>query len=409
MNRADTSAAHRDQDAVPVQVERWPTEVPLRILVLLASLVIWLGLAVSIIGIIYVLFIGLLLFVAHLVFIAHVRGSAVRLSPDQMPDLYRSVGRLAARMGLEREPEAYLMESGGALNALATRFLRSNLVILYSDLLDACKDNSAARDMIIAHELAHHRCGHLNWTWLLAPGLVLPFLGTGYSRACEFTCDRYGAAACGDTDGALFGLAVLAAGREKAPEVNLEALARQRESLNTGLMTIGKWLMRHPPLCERAAALRPALLGDAQPLAAGTVKALAILTAALLIPLMLGVVAVGVYTGFLSRILGPATARSTTLEGPEADNPRAQVERDFQALAAVVEEVKREQGAVPAEAEDLYAAWQRLRPEQPPPIDPYDGIRYGYFGSENTYYIWSSGPDGVNDTEDDIIYFPEGQ
>ncbi len=392
--------------AAPLQIERWPTEVPLRILVILASVVIWLLLALSIFGIIYALLIGMFLLVSHLIFIAYIRGSAVRLGPDQMPQLYQSVLRLTERVGLEKTPEVYLLQSGGTLNALATRFLGSELIVLYSDLLEACGDNSAARDMVIGHELAHHHCGHLRWAWLLAPGLIVPFLGTGYSRACEFTCDRYGAAACGDLDGALFGMAVLAAGGEKAQEVNLKALARQREALDTGAMTIGKWLMRHPPLCERVAALQPALLENAKPLVAGPARAIGLLMAVALIPILLGALAVGIYTGFTERLEESRRQAQQVQERLPADVDAA-IERDFQALAAVVAEVQRESGQVPTDSDQLLAAWERLNPGQPTPTDPYDGLPYGYFGEGDTFYFWSSGPDGINDTEDDIFYFPE--
>jgi hypothetical protein len=56
------------------------------------------------------------------------------------------------------------MQAGGNLNAFATRFRKANFVVLYSELLSACGDNTAARDMIIAHELGTHQM----WTRALA-------------------------------------------------------------------------------------------------------------------------------------------------------------------------------------------------------------------------------------------------
>jgi Zn-dependent protease with chaperone function len=190
---------------VHVVVERWPSELPLLALVILASLSIWALLALTIVGAIYALFIGLVLFLAHLGFVAHLRGSAVRLGPAQFPELHARVEAQAQRLGLKQMPEAYLMQAGGALNALATRFLRSHMIVLFSDLLDACGDNDSARDMIIGHELGHIRAGHLRWQWFLAPGLFLPFLGSAYSQAREYTCDRYGMALSRDRMRALPG------------------------------------------------------------------------------------------------------------------------------------------------------------------------------------------------------------
>ncbi len=404
---SDTERSAEPQPPEPVQVERWPTEIPLLMLVILAAAGIWLLLAVTIIGIIYALLIGLVLFVAHLTFVAYVRGNAVRLGPDQFPELYQRVIYLSRRLGLRSEPEAYLMEAGGTLNALATRFLRSEIIVLYSDLLEACGDNQRAADMIIAHELAHHRCGHLRWNWLLAPGLLVPFLGSGYSRACEYTCDRFGTAACGDVDAALFGLSLLSAGPKHAPGVNLQALVRQREGLDTGWMTIGKWLMSHPPMCDRVAALQPQLLGGAAPLSRGPIRALSILALVFLLPMLGGLLAVafvgGVIEGFrqtLERQAAPAPAENV-------QELQQQVERDFEELAHMVGVLQEETGSLPADIEEVYAGWQRLQPGIEPPLDPFDGAPYGYATGEDTFYFWSSGPDGASGTDDDIYYFPE--
>src|SRR5687767_13792824 len=103
------------------RVERWPTEIPLFVLVVLASIAIWGLLVISIIGVVYALMIAVFLFFSHVVFITHVRGSAVRLGPEQFPELWNRVVELSRRAGLAAPPEAYLMEAGGSLNAFATK------------------------------------------------------------------------------------------------------------------------------------------------------------------------------------------------------------------------------------------------------------------------------------------------
>src|SRR5688500_18719366 len=248
---------------VSVTVERWPTERPLFALSLIVSIILWFLAVISIFGIIYAAIFGLVFFLMHLGFVAHVRGSAVRLSHEQFPELHERVARMAVRLGMIRVPETYVMQAGGALNAFATRFIGANIVVLYSDLLEACGDDEAARDMIIAHELGHIQAGHLAWHWVLLPSALVPFLGTALSRAREYTCDRFGLAGAGDKDGALVGLSILAAGAKFGPKVNRVALVAQRASLNNGWMTLGEWLSTHPPLSKRLAALEPGLIGNA--------------------------------------------------------------------------------------------------------------------------------------------------
>ena len=256
----DADAAGSADASIPLR--RWPSERPLRFVVILVALLLWPVIAHSTIGIVYAIGFGIFFFLTHLAFIAHLRGSAVRLGPEQLPDLYRRVEELSAQVGME-PPAAYLMQAGGTLNALATRFLGSDFIVLYSDLLESCGDNAAARDFIIAHELGHLRAGHLRWRWLLVPGLAVPFLGSAYSRACERTCDRLGFDASADPQQALDGLCILAAGAREGRRINRRALVAQRDDLKTGWMRIGRWLSSHPPIAERLAVLDPSLDPDA--------------------------------------------------------------------------------------------------------------------------------------------------
>ncbi|HYX33699.1 MAG TPA: M48 family metallopeptidase, partial [Oligoflexus sp.] len=139
------------------------------------------------------------------------------------------------------------------------KWLSSTMIILYSDLVDACRENPKALDMILGHELGHISAGHLKATWFLLPGLAFPFLGKAYSRAREFTCDRYGRDLCGDDEAAIQGLALLAVGRSLASQVNIKEYTDQSHSLKSLSMTLGRWMSTHPPLCDRILALKPEL------------------------------------------------------------------------------------------------------------------------------------------------------
>jgi Zn-dependent protease with chaperone function len=242
-----------------IDVTPYGAEVPLRILVTIIGIVIWILIVCSVIGVVYGIILGLFFFFAHLVLIAHVRGSSIKLGPHQMPGLYNRVVDIAQRMGMKRIPDVYLQQSGGVLNAFATRFGRRRFVVLFSDLVKACGENLDALDFIIAHELGHIHRGHLNWRWLHAPALFIPFLGTAYSRACEYTCDRYGFQAPSDPRRSLDGLCILAAGPQFVPFVNKQAFVAQRDDLNTAFMKLASWFSTHPPLSRRVAALSPDL------------------------------------------------------------------------------------------------------------------------------------------------------
>ena len=121
---------------------------------------------------------------AHGLALGRVRGNAVRVSERQFPQLHRLVAAHSRRLGLKQPPSMYVMESGGLLNAFATRFLGRDFVIIHSDVLElALAQGESAVGFIVGHELAHV------WRAIDADPDVqslhdaLPFLGGPYPPA----------------------------------------------------------------------------------------------------------------------------------------------------------------------------------------------------------------------------------
>src|SRR5262245_40383028 len=119
-------------NAPDIRVEQWPSEDLWFALALIVSVGLWLLALVTIIGFVYGLVLGIFFFVMHLAFVAHVRGNGVRVGPNQFPEVHAAVEDLSRRMGIKKAPEAYLIQGGGMLNALATRFLGSDMIVLYT-------------------------------------------------------------------------------------------------------------------------------------------------------------------------------------------------------------------------------------------------------------------------------------
>lgn len=80
------------------------------------------------------------------------------------------------------------------MNAFAAKCtLRNRYIVIYSDLLDVYyshKQNELVR-FVLAHELAHYKCGHTNLCRLILASALKPlFLDKSLTRAQEYTADR---------------------------------------------------------------------------------------------------------------------------------------------------------------------------------------------------------------------------
>lgn len=190
-------------------------------IMLFFSIFIYLLMIVSIVGIFYMLLIALFLLFAQGISIGSIRQNSVKITPDQFGDIYGKVVEYSEKLYLKNVPDVYLMQSGGLLNAFATRFLFKDVVVIYSDILElAYAQGEDAVNFIIAHELAHVKRKHLSKSKYIIFGEFIPFLGLAYSRACESTCDRIASKLINTPS--VDGLIVLAAGKMLYKKVDVK-------------------------------------------------------------------------------------------------------------------------------------------------------------------------------------------
>lgn len=242
---------------------RTPQERSRHSIAVFVSVIAWALLVVSVVGALYGLFIAAFVLGAHALLIARVTGNGVRVGPEQLPQLWRRVEAASSKLGLSPPPEVYIVQAGGALNALATKLLSRRFVLLYSDLLEACEARNPSLDdpnappteldFILAHEIGHIACNHL--TWFLWPARLVPLLGSALSRAREYTCDACGHAVTGDIDVSTRALAILAGGATVAQRIDLEAFAGQRAMASGFWASVYELNASHPYLPKRVAAL----------------------------------------------------------------------------------------------------------------------------------------------------------
>ncbi len=214
----------------------------------------WIALTVGTFGIvlIYLLFGYLFFLFAHSAFISHLKGSGVRISADQFPDLYDKLTKSCSKVGLKEIPEAYLLRTD-YFNALATKFLGRHFVVLFTDVVDALADQPGAIDFYIGHELGHIHRKHLTWSAFIMPASVLPLLGAAHRRAEEYTCDRYGVACCQSEEDIKAAIAAIAAGDTRWKSINVDAYLRQIEYTSGFWMSFNELTSDYPWLTKRMA------------------------------------------------------------------------------------------------------------------------------------------------------------
>jgi Zn-dependent protease with chaperone function len=205
-------------------------------------------------------FVALLLLVPGLVVYrqltrAGIRGSAVRLSRRQFPDIYAVKEDFARRLHLKRDPEIYVMSGNGVLNAFAASTFGYDFVVIHSELFsNTYQKNKDALEFIIGHELGHLRLGHTKLWYQLSTAYVdrVPLLGAFLSRAREFSCDRHGAYVAPQGEE---GLMLLAAGRYVYKQVDTEELLGQAHQFRGFWPVVAQLPQSHPFVVRRISAL----------------------------------------------------------------------------------------------------------------------------------------------------------
>jgi len=237
-------------DALSLENVVLPQEKTYYRIALTFSILVWIAVAATLVGPLYALGAAFALWLTNGLLIARLRSESVEVTETQFPELHATHQEVCRSLGQASTPPLYILQSGGVLNAFATRHGGRDFVVIHSSFLEALGESGPAIRFLIGHEIGHVRRKHLFKRLFILPGYVVPLLGHAYSRACEATCDRHGLLAAGETAGATRALLVLAAGKEGAPKGNASEFAEQHyrhrgffvswHELNSGYPTLSR-------------------------------------------------------------------------------------------------------------------------------------------------------------------------
>lgn len=235
-----------------------PKEKACFILALVVAIAAWLVLTLFTMGMVWFILaiLAVVVWFSNGLLVAGLRADAVAVHPQQVGRLDATFREVCATLGLANIPELYVVQSGGLLNAFATRHAGRHFVVVYSDMLEALGPDSAEMRFLLGHEIGHIQRQHVFKRLLLAPALFLPILGPAYSRACESTCDRFGALAAGSVDASMRAMVLLAGGKEAGREMDVHHFAEQNRLSRGFFISWYELISGYPTLSRRARDLR---------------------------------------------------------------------------------------------------------------------------------------------------------
>jgi Zn-dependent protease with chaperone function len=187
-------------------------------------------------------------------------------NPTGTGDALDQVGQLVreCRKTLGCEPVEVFISPSRQINAYTFGLSSPKVIVLFEPMLQIMDADELK--FVIGHEMGHVIFGH---TWLntllggmagmpasIGAAIIFTFAFRWWNRACEYSADRAGLAACGNLTKGISALAQLVVGDINTASELQRALAvidRQDDSLD---QILGEALSDHPMIAKRIKALQ---------------------------------------------------------------------------------------------------------------------------------------------------------
>ena len=169
---------------------------------------------------------------------------------EQLPEVFQEIRAVCERFNVKNHFRVIVIASGET-NALALRFARKRVVVIFSELLEGLVENPAELRALLAHETCHCVLDHG------ARGYFELYKPARYKAARELTCDNAAFVAAGEIEAAVNMVKKLCVGKRLFGRLSEDGLIAEAGHLYSGL--IGWFLSRyltHPPAGRRILNLR---------------------------------------------------------------------------------------------------------------------------------------------------------
>ena len=206
------------------------------------------------------LLLTLLLWISWQLFLATLHGHAIRVGPNQYPQIHSLVTEASDVLGIDA-PTVFIIQGHGFFELLvARRFSRRGILMITSNMLDDLTEHRSSRELMffIGRQLGLIATGYFRfWTLKHTIGQFSLFFYWAWQRRTHMTADRLGLLVAGDLYAAEQALLILTAGSGIAPNTNFEAIKEQRTELFERLWAwIQLGVSNYPYMVDRIIRMR---------------------------------------------------------------------------------------------------------------------------------------------------------
>lgn len=182
----------------------------------------------------YSLLLTLLLWISWQLFLARLHGHAIKVGPNQYPQIHSLVTEASDVLGIDA-PTVFILQGHGVFELfVARRFSRRGILMITSNMLDDLTEHRSSRELMffIGRQLGLIATGYFRfWTLKHTVGQFSLFFYWAWQRRTHMTADRLGLLVAGDLYAAEQALLIITAGSGIAPNTNAQAIKEQRTEL----------------------------------------------------------------------------------------------------------------------------------------------------------------------------------
>lgn len=186
------------------------------------------------------------------------RTRALRITPNNFPEIYERIQLYSKRLGLKKVPEAYVVQENGILNAFSSFIIRKQYIQINADLFEIAYreyEDLESISFVAAHELSHIKLKHATFLYNLSImfSSMIPVIGTTASRAREYSCDRLAQKITGK-DG-IEAMLALMVGKHLYKAVDVEDYIQHSYQVKGFFVWLYNLFCDHPIMTKRIRAL----------------------------------------------------------------------------------------------------------------------------------------------------------